>query len=180
MGLAEILLHGELIREIEREGLWSLHPSRYGSMEEAAAAQGISQSEYSNIRDMCEVVFPYLTQSGYSVPDLWEEIGKSKFRELTPVLKRAITNEESRSPRTEQTFQRMMDAIIATGIVAGDEPTEEDARTILIDQVIEAGTLLPVRELRQQIRPERTPSMVGYSIPYRNNSNILIFTLDTD
>jgi len=177
--LAEVMLRGEIIRQIEQEGLWSSHPMGFGSMEEAAAAQGISQSEYSNIRDLCDVVFPYLTEAGYNVPMLWEEIGKSKFRELTPILKRAITNEESRSTRIEQIFENEMDDITATAAATGNPITDEEARVTLVEQLIEAGTL-PVRELRQRIRPERTASMNAFRIPYTRNQQIYMFVIDAD
>lgn len=179
LSLAEILLRGEVIRDIEREGLWSTHPQGYASMEEAAADQGISQSEYSNIRDLCDVVFPYLTEVGYNIPELWETIGKSKFRELVPVLKRAILNEESRSARTEQVFQNEMNDIFATARATGEEISDEEARTILVEQLIEAGEL-PVRELRQRIRPERTESMVGWRIPFTPNENLVVFVVNQD
>jgi len=177
--LAEVMLRGEVIRQIENEGLWSSHPMQFNSMEEAAAAQGISQSEYSNIRDMCDVVFPYLTEAGYNVPELWEEIGKSKFRELVPILKRAIMNEESRSTRVEQIFQNEMDDIFATASAAGQDIDDVEAREIMINQLIEAG-LLPVRELRQRIRPDRTPTMVGWRIPYNDSSDLFMFMLSAD
>jgi hypothetical protein len=177
--LAEILLRGQVIAEIESHGLWSTHPMGFGSMEEAANAQGITQSEYSNIRDLCEVVFPYLTGAGYNIADLWETIGKSKFRELTPLLKRVITNDESRSTRVEQIFQNEMDNIYATARAAGENITEEVAREILLDQLIETGQL-PVREMRQRIRPERTPSIEGYTVPFNNNRSIVVMVLDED
>jgi hypothetical protein len=177
--LAEILLRGQVIQEIEANGLWSSHPGQYGSMEEAAQAQGISQSEYSNIRDMYEIVFPYMTGAGYNVADLWETIGKSKFRELIPLFKRAITGEESRSSRVETIYENEMNDIFATAAVAGQDITNEEARSIFIDQLVDAGQL-PVRELRQRIRPERTPSMEAYQLPYRNNRSIVMVVVDED
>ncbi|MHA1279479.1 MAG: hypothetical protein ACTSQ8_19945 [Candidatus Helarchaeota archaeon] len=152
---------------------------QFGSMEEAAQAQGISTSEYSNIRDLCSIVFPYLTTHGYNVADLWESIGKSNFRELIPLLKRAITGTESRSGRVEQIFENEMNDIFATARVAGDNITGEAARVVLIDQLIEAGQL-PVRELRQRIRPERTPSMEAYQLPFRNNRNVIMIIANED
>jgi hypothetical protein len=177
--LAEILLRGQVIAEIESHGLWNTHPMGFGSMEEAAEAQGISQSEYSNIRDLCETIFPYLANNGYNIADLWESIGKSKFRELIPLLKRAITGEESRSERVEQIFDNEMNDIFATARATGEHITEETARGVLIDQLVEAGQL-PVRELRQRIRPERTPSMAAYRLPYRNNRSVYIVVADAD
>ena len=163
--LAEILLRGQVIAEIEAQGLWNAHPMGFSSMEEAATAQGISQSEYSNIRDLNEIIFPYLAQHDYNIADLWESIGKSKFRELIPILKRAITGEESRSQRVEAIFENELDDIYASTQASGEEVTEEEARDILIDQLVQAGQL-PVRELRQRMRPEPRPTLQGFRLPF--------------
>lgn len=177
--LAEILLRGQVIAEIEAQGLWNTHPMGFSSMEEAAEAQGISQSEYSNIRDLNEIIFPYLTDAGYNIADLWESIGKSKFRELIPVLKRAITGEQSRSRRVEAIFEQAMDDIHASAQTNGETITEDIARDILINQLIDAGQL-PVRELRQRMRPERNPNLQGYQLPYQDNRTILMVVVDSD
>lgn len=174
--LAEILLRGQVIAEIEAQGLWNAHPMGFSSMEEAAAAQGISQSEYSNIRDLNEIIFPYLTQHDYNIADLWESIGKSKFRELIPLLKRAITGEESRSQRVEAIFENELDDIYASAQANGEQVTEEEARDILIDQLVQAGQL-PVRELRQRMRPEPRPTLQGFRLPFRDDHTILMVVM---
>jgi hypothetical protein len=177
--LAEIMLRGRTIQEIETQGLWSAHPGQYGSMEEAASAQGISASEYSNIRDLCEIIFPFLSQAGYNIADLWETIGKSNFRELVPILKRTITDEASRSARVEAIFTNEMNDIVASAQVMGEAISDQDAREILVNQLIEAGQL-PVRELRQRIRPERIPSLEAYQLSYDGNRTILMVVADDD
>lgn len=179
LSLAEILLRGQVIQEIENRGLWAEHPEGFNSMEEAAEAQGISQSEYSNIRDLCSVIFPYFEERGIPVSQLWTEIGKSKLRELTPILKRVITGEESRSDRVERTFENMMDDVFASAHARGDEITNEEARGYVIDQLLEAGQM-PVREMRQQIRPDRTPSIEGFALPYRNGRQVVMVIVDED
>jgi hypothetical protein len=177
--LAEILLRGQVIHEIESMGLWSTHPMGFNSMEDAAEAQGISKSEYSNIRDLCDVIFPYLAQAGYIIADLWETIGKSNFRELVPILKRTITDEVSRSARVEAIFTNEMNDIVASAQAMGEVITDQDARKILVDQLIEAGQL-PVRELRQRIRPERIPGLEAYQLSYDGNLSILMVVADDD
>jgi len=177
--LAEIILRGDIIREIESHGLWSSHPMGFSSMEEAASAQGISSSEYSNIRDLTDTIFPFLTDMGYNIAELWEDIGKSKFRELVPILKRIITDEPSSSRRVEQLFVSKLDNIFATASAEGNHINEDQARHTLIDQLLEAGTL-PVLELRQRIRPERTLSMSAYQLPAHNNNHIVMMVIDTD
>lgn len=177
--LAEIILRGEIIREIEAHGLWSSHPMGYSSMEEAAEAQGISTSEYSNIRDLTETIFPYLVNMGYNIAELWEDIGKSNFRELVPILKRSITEQVSRSNRVEQIFENEMNDIFATASAQGEQITTDTARQILITQLLEAGQL-PVRALRQRIRPDRTHALEAYRLPYRNDRNVVMMVADAD
>jgi len=121
--LAEIILRGVIIREIETLGLWSSHPLGFNSMEEAAEAQGISTSEYSNIRDLTDVIFPAFIDMDYNIAELWEEIGKSNFRELVPILKRIITDERSPSRRVEQLFAQKIDSILASALAQGDQIT---------------------------------------------------------
>jgi len=159
LGLAEVLLRGKIIREIENEGLWSIHPNRYASMQEAAKDQGISTSEYSNIRDLYNIVFPYLSeQMGVNLAEAWEEIGKSNFRELCPTLVRIITGNPSSSRRVEAVYNNLMEDIEASNAAEGMTMTEEEVRRILVERLLEAGHL-PNRQLRQRIRPER-PSLV--------------------
>lgn len=177
--LAEILLRWQVIREIESMGLWSAHPMGFNSMEEAAEAQGIAKSEYSNIRDLCEIIFPYLASAGYNIADLWETIGKSSFRELVPILKRVITDEESRSARVEAIFIQEMNDIFATAQASGEALTDQDARDILVDQLIEAGQL-PIRELRQRIRPDQAPVIDAFQLPYPGQRTVLIVVADED
>jgi len=177
--LAEVLLRGQVIREIEAYGYWSTHPMGFSSMNEAAQAQGISQSEYSNIRDLTEVIFPYLNTNGYNIADLWESIGKSKFRELIPILKRVITNERSRSNRVEAIFENAMDDIHATTLVQGENITDETAREILVAQLIEEGQL-PVREIRRRMHRNQTPSIQAYHFPFRNNQAVVLMMINED
>lgn len=179
LSLAELLLRGEMILEIEREGLWSQHPRGYASMEEAAEDQGITKSEYSNVRDLVQTIFPYLNSAGYNIADLWESIGKSKFRELIPIFKRAILNEPSTSQRVEESFTNAMNDIFATARATGQPITNEEARVQFLDQLVEVGHL-PVREMRQHIRPERTPSMEAFALPVRNNRQVIMVVVDTD
>jgi hypothetical protein len=160
--LEAILLRGKVIQQIENEGLWSIHPNQYASMQEAAVANGLSLSEYHDIRNLYNIVFPYLTGTlGLNLPLVWEEVGKSNFRELTPVLVRLITGHASGSRHVEETSERLLDDIAAAYQAAGQEVAEEDIQREAVGQLIERGQL-PNRELRQILRPDRTPSFPSY------------------
>ncbi len=99
--LMTLLERGALMREIEQEGLVSVFPGEYNSLEDICQAIGISKSEYSDTRGLCDVVFPWLEENTErSLQEWWEEIGKSKFRELLPVLRGLIEGESARNHET--------------------------------------------------------------------------------
>lgn len=166
LGLAEILLRGKIISEIENEALWSVHPNQYASMQEAAKDQGISLSEYSNIRQLYNIVFPFIVENlDVNLALLWEEIGKSNFRELTPYLVRAITGEPNQSQNVENTYAVMIEDIAVTNTASGVELTEAEMRHQVVEQLLDAGHLTN-RQLRQRIRPERPPSIQVHVVDY--------------
>ena len=177
--LEAILLRGRIIQQIENEGLWSIHPNQYASMQEAAVANGLSLSEYHDIRLLYNIVFPYLTQTlGLNLPQAWEEVGKSNFRDLTPVLVRIITGHSSSSRHVEETSERLLNDIAATYQAAGQDVTEEEIQMEAVGQLIERGQL-PNRELRQVLRPDRTPSFPSYitEIVHEGQTRKLVISL---
>ena len=52
LGLAEIILRGKVLDDIETMGRWSVLPGSYQSLDDAAKAQGIGASTLSNIKDL--------------------------------------------------------------------------------------------------------------------------------
>jgi hypothetical protein len=151
LGLAEILLRGKIIKEIEEEALWNIHPNRYTNMQEAARAQGISLSEYSNIRDLYNVVFPYLTQTlEMNLALVWEEVGKSNLRELTPYLVRVISGEESGSRHVEGYIAQLMDDVAASAIANEEDISDGEVQEAVVRQLLTTGRLTN-REVRRRI-----------------------------
>lgn len=151
LGLVELLLRGKLIKEIEDEALWSIHPNRYSNMQEAAKAQGIGISEYSNIRDLYNIVFPYLCDMlGMNLALVWEEIGKSNLRELTPYLVRAITGEHSQSRNVERVIDQLSENISASFQNDGSDDLEPVIQQEIVRELISAGGRTNL-ELRQRI-----------------------------
>ena len=98
MDLAAVVLRGNLIRQIRDEALYSVHPEGFQNIEQMAASIGISQSELSNIIDLTDTIFPYLTETLHmNIALVWEDIGKSNMREMVPVLKGIITGQDPNS-----------------------------------------------------------------------------------
>ena len=92
LSFAEVMIQGRIVATMERESLASVHPAGYRSLDELAKDQGIGASELSQIRDMTQTIFPWIqTTIGTDPAELWQEVGKSKLRELTPLLKRVIS-----------------------------------------------------------------------------------------
>jgi hypothetical protein len=179
--LMTLLERGALIQEIEREGLVTVFPGEYERLEDIVQAIGISKTEYSDTRGLCEVVFPWLeAHTDRSLQEWWEDIGKSKFRELLPILRGLIEGESARNHESvnEAIQLQLNNALIGitteAATAAGRQLNEEEAAQLLSEvtesgelqhrailAVLEFGILLPVREMRQQVRPSRTPNIQG-------------------
>jgi hypothetical protein len=129
-----------------------------------------------------------------SLQEWWEEIGKSKFRELLPVLRGLIEGESARNHETvneaiRAQLENATEAILAEALVtAGGELPEEQAALIeqsavdngtaqhrAILNVLEFGSL-PVREMRQQVRPSRTPNIIATIL--RGNTSYAVLRMD--
>ncbi len=64
---------------------------------------------------MYNIVFPYLCDTlGMNLALVWEEIGKSNFRDLTPYLVRAITGDVSQSRNVEGFIEQLTENITAS------------------------------------------------------------------
>lgn len=162
LDLAAVLLRAEYLNVIEANNLITRHPAGYASMREMARDQGISEAELSQTLDLANHIFPYARDVlGWDIAQMWEEIGKSNMRELVPVLKTIITGEPSNSASVNTSVERIMDDTVATFIASDQAEEAEDEDTVrraAVEFLLERGQLLTNRELRQHIRPERTPS----------------------
>ena len=175
--LLTLLERGQLMNEIEQEGLVTVYPGEYRRLEDIAQSIGISKSEYSDTRALCDVIFPWLeAHTERSLAEWWEDIGKSKFRELVPVLRGLIEGESARNHETvnEAIRAQLNNAMANILTEATDQNLGEEEIAALQQEVAENGTLqqrailnvlefgsLPVREMRQQVRPNRTPNIIG-------------------
>lgn len=184
LDLAAILLRGRLIRQIEEEALWTVHPGRYTTFDQMAREQGISASELSNVKDLCFVIFPYFEEVlGVPVARVFESIGKSNMRELVPVLKAIITGQPSASQSVNRSVDRIMDDIVVTERAAGNEVGDDDEtqnrlRRTAVEQLIEAGQLTNT-QLRARIRPERTAALEPYVVN-RGARRLVLMEVDED
>ena len=178
MDLATILTRGQIISQIETEGLVSVHPNQYTDLSHMAREQGISVSELSDTKALCETIFPFIVEElGLSLAETWAQVGKSAFRELTPALRSIITGEQATHQSVRTAVATLLDQAAAQLIANGDYTAEEiqDAlggqggeentaaretvRRTAVESLLHAGATLPSRELRRTIRPSRTPNL---------------------
>ena len=150
-----------LLNVIVQENLHAIHPGQYTTLQEMAAQNGISMSEISQTLGLVNGIFPYLTEN-YNKPlaQWWEEIGKGKFREMTPVLKSLITGELPGRGSTRESVQRILDEGLEVAEAAGEDTSQvaiqQEVRARVIDELLDLGRTMPNERLRQHIRPERT------------------------
>lgn len=147
-----------------------------------ARDQGISITELSQVRDLYRIIFPFIEEElGMSIPELWEQIGKSNFREMVPVLKVLIAGpDEHTKASVRNAYERLMDDASATLHAQGLEELDDDviARAAM-ENLIEAGAVMSNRDLRQTIRPERTPSLEP-TIIRSNGNRVIVMTVSDD
>lgn len=159
LSFAEMVVQGRIISTMERESLYAAHPGGYRTLDELARDQGISASELSNVKDLTQIIFPWVQENLQLEPiALWQEVGKSNLREMTPLLKRIITGEEARGS-VEASYTALANDIAATAQAAGETLTDEQVQRHAVDQLINHGMTMTNADLRQTIRPERTPSL---------------------
>jgi hypothetical protein len=161
--LTAIITRVEIIQQIEREGLTTVHPSGYADLTALARGQGISVGELSDIRALGEHIFPYITNVlERSLVEVWEQVGKSSMRELVPALRSLITGEDAAHGSVRTAVETLLNNAAAEMVAGGavqEELTEAEVRRQAIETLLEAGATLPTRELRRTVRPTRTPAM---------------------
>ena len=150
LDLLAVLKRGQLIQEIIDKNLLAVHPARYSTLEELARDQGISVTELSQTRDLCEIVFPFLNNMGINIYMLWDKIGKSKMKEMLPVLKVLITGERSATTSVNIAIENLRDEF------------PESSNEEIIANLLEEGELLTNTMLRDRLRPTRTPQITFY------------------
>ena len=158
--LTAIITRGQIIQQIEREGLIACHPNGYVDLTALAKEQGISVSELSDTRALYEVIFPYITNVlGRNLAEVWTQVGKSSMRELVPALRSLITGEAPAHTTVREAVETMLNNAAAELIAAGTpqpELLEDDVRRHAVETLLEQGATLPTRELRRTVRPTRT------------------------
>jgi hypothetical protein len=181
LDLVTVLLRGEFVRKIQTEGLLTVHPGQYVNLQDMAENQGISKSELSDTIALCDVIFPYIeTVLQQSVAVMWEDIGKSKFRELVPLLRAVILGEEPASTQLRLTVERLREETVNTFAEMGRThvPDAEITRA-MVDTALSMGATFTVTNMRQALRPERTEPINVNVISFEGRRFILA-ELDED
>jgi len=181
LDFAAIITKGRIVDEIQQEGLFTVHPAGYHTLEELAVDQGISVSELSQIMDLTRTIFPWIVMHlGRSAAQVFEAVGKSNMRELVPVLKRLITGETTGVGTVEEAVRRILDDMAATMRAAGQTPTPEAITTAAVEELLDVGTHLTNREVRRRIRPDATPPIEVVIMRGRNTEHAYLIAKVTD
>jgi len=179
LDLATIYMRGDLVRQIRTEALHTVHPERYGSLEELAKDQGISASELSQTMSLVDVIFPWMEEHGMSVAQVWEEVGKSNFREMTPALVALITGEDPARASTRSAVDALLNDVAATNVASGVEMDEDELADAAAELLMEAGGQMTNRALRTHLRPDRTEP-IELTVIRTNGRRMVVANIDED
>ena len=200
LDLTAVLLRAHYVMEIQRRNLLANHPGQYSSLADMAGDNGCSVSDLHATLDMVNVFFPYVVnQLGMDLYDLWSRMGKSKIKELLPVMKALITGEEPDTASTRNAVNATLEDQVATILASDpalqaelqDEETpderrqeinqeiDQNARRFAVDHLIEMGQLLTNRQLRNHLRPVRT-APVGIYVIQDGDRKLAVAEVDQD
>ena len=119
--LTAVLLRAYYLRAIQAGNMIANHPGGYTSLNEMAEDNGLSVAELSQTIDLVNIIFPFIQNNlGIPVAQLWEQVGKSKLRELVPVLKVIITGTPSDTATTQAGADAAINDTAATLLAAAE------------------------------------------------------------
>jgi hypothetical protein len=169
MDLSTIIMRGQLILQIEREGLVGVHPNGYTNLTELAKDNNVSVGELSDIRALVEHIFPYIENVlQLNLHEVWGSIGKSSFREMVPALRSLITGEQADHASVRTAVRNMLDTAAATLLQNNEDMTPEtlstpegDAivRQAAVENLLHDGSVMTTRDMRRRVRPSRVEAI---------------------
>jgi len=202
LDLTAVLLRAHYIRTIQERNLLANHPAEYTSIDHMVRDNGMSPTDLFVTLDMVNVIFPFVQDElGTPVPLFWNNLGKSKIKELLPVLKAIITGEEPNRASTREAVERFVDDVTEIertadpGVFDRIETYEEgDPERLILEQdlhqhirrtaaecLIEQGELAPnIRELRATLRPNPTEALDFLIVDQGNGSKVIVATVSED
>lgn len=182
MDLAAILMRGRLLKRIEEQNLWANHPAGYTTLKEMAQAQGISITELSNVKDLTQIVFPYIEEElDLPVAQVWERMkSKSNMIDMLPILKAMITGEMPPQANTRANIEQIMNNTAATLQTAGQPHDDQAVRRQVVDDLLLAAEQETNRAFRARVRPERTPAPRAAVVRISNREYYIAEIADTN
>jgi hypothetical protein len=187
LDLAAIFLRRKLIRKIEEEALWSQHPNHdeFPNMATLAMRVGISKTQLTNEKTLCDIVFPYFTANLNMQPsEVFENMCRSNLTEILPILRVMITGEQSPSANNNHAALSAMDNAAATLISAATAngqpaPTTDEIRNAAITELVEHAANMTNAQIRGHVRPSAvTP--INPVVTSTEGRRFIIAELDED
>lgn len=174
--LVTLLMKGDLINEIEEKNLHTVLPDGYNSSELAIEVEaGLSPSEQSNIKDLRNVVVPYILDRGGNLAEFWQ-IKRSNIREIIPHLKVMINGEPSDTKSVNDTVDRLKQSVKDVDPALGDG----DVTDVAISSLLEIAKNTKNRDLRDHLRPQDIPPMDAIVWDFENGKKFIFATGDKD
>ncbi len=149
LDLTAVLLRAHYIRQIQEGNLLANHPAEYSSIDHMARDNGMSSTDLFVTLDVVNIIFPFIQDElGIPVPMFWNNLSKSKIKELLPVLKAIITGEEPSRATTREAVERFVDDVTEI-----ERTADPDVFVQLEDEELpEKERIVIEQELHQRIR----------------------------
>jgi hypothetical protein len=185
--VASFVVKALVIAEIEKHNLWSTLEG-YKTPEQAAEAEAdISPPEYVNIRDLWNIIVPFLQNNDFSVEEFLLKKGNN-IRISIPILKSIATGNPNMSARVNRRIEQMSEDIRNIASARGEIVSDGEVRKKLAETVMSLmdGSQRDLRVALDPRAPEnaRENDPVNSQYPClvipQNEMNFILVELDQD
>lgn len=176
MDLATIQVKANIIGRIEKYHLYTVYPGDEHDAVNLANLNGnMSGSEYSNIKDLATIIFPYIERElDIPIPEFFKSYKKANLRELVPYLKVIITGKLSKQPNVNNVVDQ-----IKNDVAIYPHEGDDDLKRLAVQELMEVARTVTNHEMRKALRPSNTKTIEAI-ILRRNGTSFILMELDED
>jgi hypothetical protein len=98
---------------------------------------------------------------------------------MLPYLRAMITGEPSERESVNETVENLLDDTAATASAAGQDIDDTEILRRTVGNLIQDGTLLTNRQVRERLRPERTPPL-RISVIHNNGHRVVVANISEE
>jgi hypothetical protein len=188
--MASFIVKAMFLEEIEKNNLWSALPDVKSPEQAAWLETKISPSEYSNIKDIWQIIIPYAKKIGISVERILS-VPSSSLRMAIPVLKEIIREDSTQSKKVKLRAEQLISDAKEIHEDPDIEPElfEAEIRAMAFEDILINAESATNSSLRDKLDPYIEENTRGNDVPrpiypaviyHKNGQHYIIIEVDQD